>query len=84
MVFKGAIFDSTIDFGADSDTFTLSVAASTSTILGGSGADTLVFTTGADLITSSVSGGAVIDDSLIFSAVVRAPQQLLVVAVTTP
>ena len=69
MVIKGAISDSTIDF-ADSDTFTLSVAASTSTILGGSGADTLVFTTGADLITSSVSGGAD-DDSLVFSAVVK-------------
>ena len=48
MVFKGALSNSTIDFGADSDTLHLSVAASTSTILGGSGADTLVFTSGAE------------------------------------
>ena len=39
-ILKGAVSNSTIDFGADNDTFTLSVASSTSSILGGSGVDT--------------------------------------------
>ena len=70
MVFKGAISNSTIDFGADSDSLTLSVAATSTTILGGGGADTLVFTSGANLVTSSVSGGGA-GDSLVFSAAVK-------------
>ena len=50
MVFKGAISNSTIDFGADNDTVTFSVALQpVQPSLGGAGADTLVFTTGADL-----------------------------------
>ena len=67
MVFKGAVSNSTIDFGADNDTLTFSVAATSATILGGSGADTLIFSSGANLVKSSVSGGAD-GDSLYFSA----------------
>ena len=75
MVLKGVVSGSTIDFGADNDSFTLSVAATSTTILGGSGANTLVFTTGADLVTSSVSGGAD-GDSLVFSAVVKSASSI--------
>ena len=50
MVFKGAISNSTIDFGADNDSFTFSVALQQQQSLGGSGADTFVFTPGANLV----------------------------------
>ena len=43
MTFKGAITNSTIDFGADNDTLTYSLAATSATMMGGAGADTLVF-----------------------------------------
>ena len=69
MVFKAALSNSTIDFGADQDTFTLTKAATSTTILGGAGADNLA-STGANLVTSSVSGGAD-GDSLVFSVAVQ-------------
>ena len=63
MVLKGAISSSTIDFGADNDTFTLLRCCNQLTILGGAGADTLRVHSGANLVTTSVSGGAA-NDSL--------------------
>ena len=82
MVLKGVVSGSTIDFGADNDTFTLSVAATSTTILGGSGADTLVFTTGADLVTSPSL--VVLTVTHCSQLLLRAPLLSQVVEATTP
>jgi hypothetical protein len=69
MVFKGVLSNSTIDFGADNDSLTFSVGATSTTILGGAGDDTLVFTTASTLRATSIGGGGN-SDSLVFSAAV--------------
>ena len=72
-----------LDYGADNDTLTLSVAATSTTILGGAGDDTLVFTISADLVSSSMSGGGD-DDSSSSQLQLRATPPFLVEVAQTP
>ena len=79
MVLKGVVSGSTIDFGADNDSFTLSVAATSTTILV---APVQTHLSSPEQI-SSVSGGAD-GDSLVFSAVVKSASSVQVVEATSP